>query len=193
MFPQTESVCRFFNWKTRWSGERVHWYRIKSTVCKEQDVPVEERRVRRKKRMVGENAGDAGLTVVEEVRRCMFEALDRYKIETEKRFNEITQLNYMFAFLNSHEHLQNKTTRLVWMLLTALKKKLTFRSWLWKLIDLNDSYEAAGYFRTQCYCDWRYTMVNILSSTWLDSIFVFVSETLSYHWCFHCQLQEEFL
>jgi len=63
--------------------------------------------------MVGENAEVAGLTAVEEVKRCMFEALDRHKIEAEKRFNGITQLNDMFAFLNSHEHLQNKTTRLV--------------------------------------------------------------------------------
>ena len=82
-------------------------------ICKEQGIPVEERRVRRKKRMAGENADDAGLTVVEEVRRCMFEALDRYKIEVEKRFNGITQLCDMFAFFNPHELLQNKTTRLV--------------------------------------------------------------------------------
>jgi len=48
-------------------------------ICKEQGVPVEERRLCTKKRMAGENAEDTGLTVVEEVRRCMFEALDRYK------------------------------------------------------------------------------------------------------------------
>ena len=77
-------------------------------ICKEQGVPVEERRVRRKKRMAGENAGEACLIIVEEVRRCMFEALDRYKIEAERRFNGITQLNDMFAFLNPHELLQNK-------------------------------------------------------------------------------------
>jgi len=60
-----------------------------------------------KKRMAGENAEDAGLTVVE-VRRSMFEALDRYKTEAKKRFNGITQLNDMFAFFNSHELLQSK-------------------------------------------------------------------------------------
>ena len=47
-------------------------------ICKEQSVPVEERRVRRKKRMGVENAEDAGLTVVQEVRRCMFEDFGRY-------------------------------------------------------------------------------------------------------------------
>ena len=50
----------------------------------------------------------AGLTVVEEVRRGIVEALDRYKTEAKKRFNGITQLNDMFAFFNSHELLQNK-------------------------------------------------------------------------------------
>jgi len=38
-----------------------------------------------KKRMAGENAEYAGLTIVEEVRRCMFQALDRYKTEAKKQ------------------------------------------------------------------------------------------------------------
>jgi len=76
--------------------------------CEDQDVPVEERRLCTKKRMAGENAEDAGLTVVEEVRRYMFEALDRYKTEAKKRFCGISQLNDMFAFFNSHELLQNE-------------------------------------------------------------------------------------
>ena len=98
-------------------------------ICKEQGVPVEERRVRRKKRMAGENAEDAGLTIVEEVRRCMFEALNRYKIEAERRFNGITQLNDMFAFLNPHELLQNKNHETCFNALRAyMKTKLTFRS-----------------------------------------------------------------
>jgi len=59
-------------------------------ICKEQGVPVEERRLCTKKRMAGENADDADLTVVEEVRRCMFEALDRYKTEAKKK--DLTEL-----------------------------------------------------------------------------------------------------
>jgi len=54
-------------------------------ICKDQGVPVEERRLRTKKRLAGENAEDAGLTVVEEVRRCMFEASDRYTTEAKKK------------------------------------------------------------------------------------------------------------
>ena len=45
-----------------------------------------------KKRMAGENAEDAGVTGVEEVRRCMFEALDRYKTEAKKDLTEFSQL-----------------------------------------------------------------------------------------------------
>ena len=47
--------------------------------CAELEIPVEDRRVRRKKRMPGELLENAGHSVVEEVRRCMFQALDRFK------------------------------------------------------------------------------------------------------------------
>ena len=40
--------------------------------CTELEIPVEDRRVRRKERMPGEHAENACLSVVEEVRRCMF-------------------------------------------------------------------------------------------------------------------------
>ena len=40
-------------------------------ICKEQEIPIEERRIRRKKRMPGEYAEDIGLSVVEEIKRCM--------------------------------------------------------------------------------------------------------------------------
>ena len=76
--------------------------------CTELEIPVEDRRVRRKKRMPGEHAEDAGLSVVEEVRRCMFQALDRFKVETETSFTSIHYLNYMFGFLNPHALLQSE-------------------------------------------------------------------------------------
>ena len=57
--------------------------------CTKLEIPVKDRRVRRKKRMPGEHAEDAGLSVVEEVRRCMFLALDRFKLEAEARFTRI--------------------------------------------------------------------------------------------------------
>ena len=50
--------------------------------------------------MPGEHAEDAGLSVVE-VRRCMFQALDRFKVEAKTRFTSIHHLNDMFGFLNS--------------------------------------------------------------------------------------------
>ena len=49
--------------------------------------------------MAGKSAEELGLTAVEEVRRCMCGALNRFKIETEKRFKEFNQLNVMFMFL----------------------------------------------------------------------------------------------
>ena len=76
--------------------------------CSELEIPVEDRRVRRKKRMPGEHAEDAGLSVVEEVRRCMFQALDRFKVEAETSFNSIYHLNDMFGFLHPHALLQSK-------------------------------------------------------------------------------------
>ena len=46
--------------------------------CTELEIPVEDRRVRRKKGMPGKHAENAGLSVVEEVRQSMFQALDRF-------------------------------------------------------------------------------------------------------------------
>ena len=77
--------------------------------CTKLEIPVEDRRVRRKKRMPGEHAEDAGLSVVEEVRRCMFLALDRFRLEAEARFTRIHQLNDMFGFLNPHALLQSES------------------------------------------------------------------------------------
>ena len=59
--------------------------------------------------MPGEHAKDAGLSVVEEVRRCMFQALDRFKVEAETRFTSIHYLNDMFGFLNPHALLQSES------------------------------------------------------------------------------------
>ena len=76
--------------------------------CTKLEIPVEDRRVRRKKTMPGEHAEDAGLSVVEEVRRCMFLTLDRSKLEAEAKFTRIHQLN-MFGFLNPHALLQSES------------------------------------------------------------------------------------
>ena len=77
--------------------------------CTQLGIPVEDRKVCRKKRMHGEHAEDAGLNVVEEVRRCMFQALDRFKVEAETRFTSMHHLNDMFGFLNCHPLLQSES------------------------------------------------------------------------------------
>ena len=77
--------------------------------CTELEITVEDRRVRRKKRMPGEHAENAGLSVVEEVRRCMFQVLNRFKVEAETGFTGIQHLNDMFEFLNPHALLQSES------------------------------------------------------------------------------------
>ena len=47
-------------------------------ICEEQEIPIEERRIRRKKRMPGEHAEDVGLSAIEEIKRCMLEAMNRF-------------------------------------------------------------------------------------------------------------------
>ena len=76
-------------------------------ICEEQEIPIEERRIRRKKRIPGEYAEDIGLSAVEEIRRCMLEAMDRFRSEAEKRFSEMCLLNEAFGLLNSHFLLQS--------------------------------------------------------------------------------------
>ena len=47
-------------------------------ICEEKEIPIEERLIRRKKRMPGEHAG---LSASEEIKRCMLEAMDRFRSE----------------------------------------------------------------------------------------------------------------
>ena len=78
-------------------------------ICEEQEIPIEERRIRRKKRMPGEHAEDVGLSAVEEIKRCMLEAMDRFRSEAEKRLSEMCLLNEVFGFLNSHTLLRSNS------------------------------------------------------------------------------------
>ena len=55
-------------------------------ICEDQEISVEESGVRKKKGIDGESAEDAGLTVVQEVRRWVIKAMDRFKIKAEKPF-----------------------------------------------------------------------------------------------------------
>ena len=77
-------------------------------ICEKQEIPIEELRIRRKKKMPGKHAEDVGLSAVEEIKRCMLEAIDRFRSEAEKRFSEICMLNEVFGFLNPHALLRSE-------------------------------------------------------------------------------------
>ena len=61
-------------------------------ICEKQEIPIEERRVRRKKKIPGEHAEDVGLSAVEKIKRCMLDTMERFRSEAEKRFSEISML-----------------------------------------------------------------------------------------------------
>ena len=71
-------------------------------ICEEQEIAIEERRIRRKKKMPGEHAEDAGLLAIKEIKRCMLESIGRFRSEAEKRFSKMCLLNEVFGFLNPH-------------------------------------------------------------------------------------------
>ena len=68
-------------------GGETRWFSHKNLLIPRLNVKVKKFQLKkgvcRKERMVGEHAEDAGLIIVEEVRRCMFEALDRFEIKAE--------------------------------------------------------------------------------------------------------------
>ena len=76
-------------------------------ICEEQKIPMEERRIRRKKRIPGEHPEDVGLSAIEEIKRCMLEAMDRFRGEAEKRFSEMCLLIEVFGFLYPHTVLRS--------------------------------------------------------------------------------------
>ena len=77
-------------------------------ICEKQEIPIEERLVRKKKKMPGEHAKDIGLSAVKEIKRGMLEAMDQFRSEAEKRFSEICMLNEVFGFLNPHALLRSE-------------------------------------------------------------------------------------
>ena len=76
-------------------------------ICEKQEILIEERRIRKKKRMPGEHAEDVDLSAIKKIKRCMLEAMDRFRSEAEKRFSEMCLLNEVFGFLNSHTLLRS--------------------------------------------------------------------------------------
>lgn len=66
--------------------------------CQEWGIQV-ERRIRRRPRMPGELARDAGLSAEQEVTRVMKNAIDRFRQELQNRFCRLKDLNSKFGFL----------------------------------------------------------------------------------------------
>ena len=57
--------------------------------------------------MPGKQAEDVGLSAIEEIKRCMLEAMDRFRSEVEKRFSKMCLLNEVFGFSNPHTLLRS--------------------------------------------------------------------------------------
>ena len=66
--------------------------------CKEWDIEM-VCRIRRKKKMPGENAADAGLTSSQEINRVMMETVNRIIVEMDDRFKQLNYLDGTFGFL----------------------------------------------------------------------------------------------
>ncbi|XP_077340582.1 zinc finger MYM-type protein 1-like [Lithobates pipiens] len=91
-----------------------------TTMCEEMGISMERRgRVKLRKTMPGEKAKDASLTLPEEIKRAMFECLDRFHQELEIRTKAIENILSMFAVIQpntlvvaTEKDLQNYTPNL---------------------------------------------------------------------------------
>jgi hypothetical protein len=64
--------------------------------CEELDIPT-GKRIRRKRRMPGEKARDAGLSLQQEIKRAMLECLDRFHIELDTRGKAVNDILLPFC------------------------------------------------------------------------------------------------
>jgi len=68
-------------------------------LCEKWEIEIERKRPRRKTRMAGENARDAGLSATEEKKRVMMGALDCLHKEMGDRFSRLFDVDSKFGFL----------------------------------------------------------------------------------------------
>lgn len=66
--------------------------------CEEMGIAVQQR-VRYRKKMPGERAGDAGLSLTEQTRRAMFECLDRFHRELDTRSKAMEKVTLVFSII----------------------------------------------------------------------------------------------
>ena len=77
-----------------------------SRQCEEMGISTEgQERIKRKKRMPGELARDAGLTPQDEMRRSMFECVDRFSQELNVRSEAMNEILSTFAAIQPHNML----------------------------------------------------------------------------------------
>ena len=83
-----------------------------SAYCDANAIPI-SKRVRRKKKMPGEEAEDSGLAAKAESRRMMVEIIDRLKCEINDRSGRLQNIHTRFAFLiNLHDNkLENQSQK----------------------------------------------------------------------------------
>lgn len=64
--------------------------------CEELDIPT-EKRIIRKRRLPGEGARDAGLSLQQETKRAMLECLDRFHMELDTRGKAVNDILLTFS------------------------------------------------------------------------------------------------
>ena len=77
-----------------------------TSFCEENGIPI-EKRVRRRKRMPGENADDVGLSLQMEVRREQLQIMDTLHEEMDRRSSHMLEVNARFGFLTNMELLMD--------------------------------------------------------------------------------------
>ena len=80
-----------------------------TSFCEENGIPT-EKRVLRRRRMVGENADDIGLSLQAEVRREQLLIMDTLYGEVKRRSSHRLDVNARFGFLTKMEFLMDSTT-----------------------------------------------------------------------------------
>lgn len=79
-------------------------------MCQDMDISVERRGRRKKKKMMpGEEAEDAGLSLSQELRRAMFECLDRFCEELARRLSSLEYVSSKFAIVDAKNILYTST------------------------------------------------------------------------------------
>ncbi|XP_070379118.1 zinc finger MYM-type protein 1-like [Dermacentor albipictus] len=113
--------------------------------CEEMGIELQQR-VRYRKKMSGERAGDAGLILTEQTRRAMFECLDRFHRELDTRSKAVEKVTLVFSIIEpvslifeSVETLQTLTSSL-----TEIYDEFSGEEIVLEILRLRRHIKAAG-------------------------------------------------